>query len=83
VERVLEALTVVAAGPPRVDRAVGRVSVPVDGGSRDLVTATRALEDRAIDIADIGLRRPTLDEVFLTLTGKGIDNDPASDHEAA
>jgi hypothetical protein len=39
----------------------------------------RALDDLAIEVDDVGLRRPTLDEVFLTLTGSPIDGDADAD----
>ena len=56
-------------GEPRVDAATSRVTVPVDAGQRGLATAVAALGAQGLDVDDIGLRRPTLDEVFLTLTG--------------
>ena len=52
-----------------VDTGAGRVSVPVTTGADDLVTAVQALRGAGIAIDDIALRRPTLDDVFLTLTG--------------
>jgi ABC-2 type transport system ATP-binding protein len=52
-----------------VDAGAGRVSVPVTTGADDLVTAVQALRGAGIAIEDIALRRPTLDDVFLTLTG--------------
>ncbi|MGH3303266.1 MAG: ATP-binding cassette domain-containing protein [Streptosporangiaceae bacterium] len=58
-----------AVGEPRVDAAADRVTMPVDAGQRGLATAVQALDAQRIDVDDIGLRRPTLDEVFLTLTG--------------
>jgi len=58
-----------ALGEPRVDAATDRVTLPVDAGQRGLATAVQALDAQSIDVDDIGLRRPTLDEVFLTLTG--------------
>jgi ABC-2 type transport system ATP-binding protein len=45
------------------------VSAPVGNGSRDLMEALRALDDAKIHPLDIGLRRPSLDDVFLSLTG--------------
>ncbi|WP_412517045.1 ATP-binding cassette domain-containing protein [Actinomadura madurae] len=63
------ALAPVGAGEPRVDAGTDRVSVPVTGGARALTAAVRALGDLGLEVDDIGLRRPTLDEVFLTLTG--------------
>jgi ABC-2 type transport system ATP-binding protein len=56
-------------GEPRVDAATDRVTIPVDAGQRGLAAAVQALGAHGIDVDDIGLRRPTLDEVFLTLTG--------------
>ncbi|MDP3714107.1 MAG: ATP-binding cassette domain-containing protein [Mycobacteriales bacterium] len=56
--------------------AVSEVSVdgrsmtaPVSGGAADLRTALTALHRAGIEVSDVGLRRPTLDDVFLTLTG--------------
>jgi ABC-2 type transport system ATP-binding protein len=68
---------------PRADRATRRASVAVDGTHR-LLEAVRALDRLGIPVEDIALRRPTLDEVFLTLTGTstGIP-DLAPDPEAA
>jgi ABC-2 type transport system ATP-binding protein len=60
-------------GDPRVDPATHRASVAVDGSHR-LMEAVRALDQVGVPIEDISLRRPTLDEVFLTLTGKRTDN---------
>jgi len=56
-------------GDPRVDLATHRASVAVDGTHR-LLEAVRALDGVGVAVQDISLRRPTLDEVFLTLTGK-------------
>lgn len=58
---------------PRVDGPTRRVSVPVADGAEQLTETVRVFADRRIGIDDIGLRRPTLDEVFLTLTGHSAD----------
>lgn len=47
------------------------VSVVVADGVRALTEVAAELRDRGIAVADLGLRRPTLDEAFLHLTGKG------------
>jgi ABC-2 type transport system ATP-binding protein len=57
------------AEAPRVDAGANRVTIPVDGGRAVIAEAVRALDALAVEVDDIGLRRPTLDEVFLTLTG--------------
>ena len=68
---------------PRVDEPNRRVAVPVDDGTARLTDAVRALAERGVVIDDVGLRRPTLDEVFLALTGRPADtptsDDPATD----
>jgi ABC-2 type transport system ATP-binding protein len=64
------ALTLLGTEPPQVDSATRRVSVRVERGSENLRDALRALDATDIEVDDITLRRPTLDEVFLTLTGK-------------
>jgi ABC-2 type transport system ATP-binding protein len=54
---------------PRIDAAQQRASVAVDDGSGRLVDALRVLDQQGIAVEDVSLRRPTLDEVFLALTG--------------
>ena len=49
------------------------MTVPVVGGRRAINDAVRALEVLGVEVDDIALRRPTLDEVFLVLTGAPID----------
>ncbi|RMI40243.1 ATP-binding cassette domain-containing protein [Streptomyces triticirhizae] len=55
-------------GPERDEEAL-RVHTPVADGVAALTAVVRELEERGIAVVDIGLRRPTLDEVFLRLTG--------------
>jgi ABC-2 type transport system ATP-binding protein len=66
---------------PRVDTGTNRVTIPADGGRAVIAEAIRVLDALAVEVDDIGLRRPTLDEVFLTLTGSPIDADPGADAE--
>jgi ABC-2 type transport system ATP-binding protein len=63
------ALHSVSDSEPVIDQVNRRVSAPVSGGSTVLVDAVRALDAVSISIDDLQLRRPTLDDVFLTLTG--------------
>ena len=72
---VAEALGRLGTEAPRTDAGTGRVTIPVDGGRAVIAEAVRALDALAVEVDDIGLRRPTLDEVFLTLTGSPIDAD--------
>ncbi len=59
----------VAGASARTDPGEGRVSVAVTGGSTSLLAIVRELDASGIDVDDVGLRRPTLDEVFLRMTG--------------
>jgi ABC-2 type transport system ATP-binding protein len=58
----------VGTGPAQV--ADGRVSLPIASGSITLVDVVRRLDLAGLAPADVGLRRPTLDEVFIHLTAK-------------
>ncbi|PZF81013.1 ATP-binding cassette domain-containing protein [Jiangella anatolica] len=73
----LQALARVAAGRPEVDEKHRRVTAPVERRVAALTDVARALQDEGIGVEDIGLRRPTLDEVFLRLTGHKAEPEQA------
>jgi ABC-2 type transport system ATP-binding protein len=58
-----------AVGDLHVDEHTNAISVPVSGGAKDLMAALRLLDEADVEVLDVGLRRPTLDDVFLALTG--------------
>ncbi|MHB8464615.1 MAG: ATP-binding cassette domain-containing protein [Acidimicrobiales bacterium] len=58
------------------DAAIGSITLPVSGGAQSLIDAVRILDASDIAIADIALRRPSLDDVFLALTGHGTEDQP-------
>ena len=60
-------------GEAEVDQHTRRITVPAHGGAQRLVQVVRDLDERGIGIDDIGLRRPTLDDVFLSLTGHAAE----------
>jgi ABC-2 type transport system ATP-binding protein len=62
-------LASVAGAGPRSDPESGRVSIPAGEGTGLLLEVGRRLQDAGIALDDLGIRRPTLDEVFLSLTG--------------
>jgi ABC-2 type transport system ATP-binding protein len=66
----------------KVDFEACRVSVPVVGGPDELVAAIQALGAADITLDDVALRRPTLDDVFLALTGKKTEQ-PAIEEAAS
>lgn len=55
---------------PVVEPHTRSVGVSVTGGAKTLLEALRQLDEQGIEVSDVGLRRPTLDDVFLTLTGQ-------------
>ena len=84
--RLADALARLGEGAPRVDPVARQVTVPVANGRAAVADAVRAVDGIDVEIDDIGLRRPTLDEVFLTLTGQPItdtDGDPHHHDPAA
>ena len=72
------ALRGVAGEEPLIDPGTRRISLPGPAGADQLVAVARALTDAGVLAEDISQRRPTLDEVFLELTGKGLE---PHDHE--
>lgn len=69
ITRAAELLSRDCEGDCTVDEHTRRLTVPAHGGAQRLAQVIRDLDGAHIAIDDIGLRRPTLDDVFLTLTG--------------
>jgi ABC-2 type transport system ATP-binding protein len=76
--RAVEALAPLAEGDGRPGASEERVVVPVRRRSGLLTDAVRRLDHAGIEVEDVALRRPTLDDVFMTLTGRSAE-DAASD----
>jgi ABC-2 type transport system ATP-binding protein len=57
-----------------LDEHTRRLTLPSKGGAQGLVQIVRDFDEAEIGIDDIGLRRPTLDDVFLSLTGHGAED---------
>ena len=53
----------------QVDDRSRKLTAPVSGGAAALMKILRVFDSEGIALSDVGLRRPTLDDVFLTLTG--------------
>ncbi|HEX7171672.1 MAG TPA: ATP-binding cassette domain-containing protein [Candidatus Limnocylindria bacterium] len=68
------ALEAIGEAEARVDEGAKRVSVPVESHDGVLTRAIRALDEAGVHVDDIGFRRPTLDEVFLSITGKPAED---------
>jgi ABC-2 type transport system ATP-binding protein len=75
--RVAELLRQLDAATVETDEPTRRVSVRADSGGGSLMRAMQAVSAAGVEIEDIALRQPNLDEVFLALTGR-----PSEDHHA-
>jgi ABC-2 type transport system ATP-binding protein len=76
--RIAELLGALDHGEAQIDEPTRRVSVRVEAGGEAMMNALRSLHAAGVQIDDIALRQPNLDEVFLALTGR-----PADGHNAA
>ncbi|MPZ49827.1 MAG: ATP-binding cassette domain-containing protein [Dehalococcoidia bacterium] len=81
IPRAIEALVQNGAAEPRVDEDERRIVMSSGGGAQRLVQVIRSLDETGVPIDDIGLRRPTLDDVFLALTGHSAEVAPATEEE--
>jgi ABC-2 type transport system ATP-binding protein len=67
----------VGEGEPTVDADTGRISLGVGGrGSSALIEAVRGLDASSVETRGLALRRPSLDDVFLALTGHATAEEP-------
>jgi ABC-2 type transport system ATP-binding protein len=69
----VEILSKLGVGEPKTDEKTRFAGVAVEGGSAVLIEALRQLDAAGIVVQDVGIRRPTLDDVFLALTGHAAE----------
>ncbi|MGW6703065.1 ATP-binding cassette domain-containing protein [Nocardia sp. NPDC055049] len=77
-----QVLSGLADGEIHLEPGLRKLIVPVADGSQDLVTAIGRLTEHKVDINDVALRRPSLDDVFLTLTGHEAEELVNGDRES-
>jgi ABC-2 type transport system ATP-binding protein len=82
-DRISDAVAAIARtgeGEPHADKETGVISVGVGGsGSEALIEAVRKLDAAGVQIRGLALRRPSLDDVFLALTGHAAEEDGQPD----
>ncbi|MEO0561220.1 MAG: ATP-binding cassette domain-containing protein [Chloroflexota bacterium] len=64
-------------GTDEPTRDNGHITIPVVDGGQAIVEAVRVLDGQGIRIADLRLREPSLNDVFLAITGKEIEDEAA------
>jgi ABC-2 type transport system ATP-binding protein len=75
----IEALAPLADERPKCEHGI--LVMPLDKSRGDIAEAVRRLDAASVGIADIAVRRPTLDDVFISLTGHAAE-EPTDEHEA-
>jgi hypothetical protein len=76
-QMLADAMAGVGSSVPTVQAGTGLVVLPVRDGAAVLPAVAARLAQGGLRVAELALRRPTLDDVFLTLTGQPIDSGSA------
>ena len=80
-DKALAAIAELGDGKPQVDAEYGRLTLPAKGGPATLMAAARRLDESDITLEDLSLRRPSLDDVFMALTGHSAGADGSDGDE--
>jgi ABC-2 type transport system ATP-binding protein len=81
--RAADALVGVGSGKPNVDAEAGVIRLPVgDAGPAVTMESTRQLDEQNIRLAGFALHRPTLDDVFLSITGHAAEQGTGPEPDA-
>jgi ABC-2 type transport system ATP-binding protein len=83
IARARAALELLCVGEIVIDHETRTLNAPVDGGADSLREALQKLHTAKVPVVDVGLRRPTLNDVFLTLTGHAAGNGKPKTDDAA
>ncbi len=76
-DTALQTLRPYSVGEAQVERMTRRIVLPVAHGAQQLAAVVRDLDNAHIPLDDLSLRRPTLDDVFLSLTGRAATEEDA------
>ncbi len=82
IPRARTAIAGIAVGDVQIDEENRRLIAAVDEGADALREALQKLHRSRVPVVDVGLRRPTLDDVFLTLTGHAAGNGSPAGEDA-
>ena len=83
-QAAVAAVAGMCCGDATVDETRNMIRVPVETAVGTITDAVRRFDAAGVKLVDIAIHRPTLDDVFLTLTGESVDDiGPADDELAA
>ena len=74
IQKTMEIVSKISGINPSLDEGLRQISAPVSTGSKALFDVLKALDESGIHALDVGLKRPSLDDVFLSLTGHAAEN---------
>jgi ABC-2 type transport system ATP-binding protein len=78
IRQATEALEDIGDGKIYTDNSTGEINLPALGGTTVLTEVVRRLDSAGIRIAELGLKQPTLDDVFLEITGHAAETEKAN-----
>ncbi len=73
IAKTLEIVSAISGIKPSLYEGLRQISAPVSTGSKALLDVLKALDEAGIHALDVGLKRPSLDDVFLSLTGHAAE----------
>ena len=73
ITKTMEVVASVSGNKATLDEGLRMISAPVSTGATALIETLRALDDAGVHPLDVGLKRPSLDDVFLSLTGHAAE----------
>ncbi len=73
ISKTLEIVSRVSGNKATLDEGLRRISAPVSNGSMSLMEVLRSMDSEGIHALDVGLKRPSLDDVFMSLTGHAAE----------